>query len=113
MTDKLDGPGGLRGTERAAAVAPTDAGAAQLLSAGGPEMERVLLSLAEAMQSGRLEDGPALTEAFVSQMLQERLHGASAETIASRADELAGVLNLDPEFQRRLARLVRSRAAVD
>ncbi len=113
MTDKVDGPNGLKGTERVSAVAAQDITGAQLLSAGGPEMERVLLSLAEAMQSGRVDDGPALTEAFVTQMLQERLHGASAETIASRASELAGVLNLDPEFQRRLARLVRSRAPMD
>jgi hypothetical protein len=100
----------MTGAEPAAAAG---LGGASLMGAAGPEFERILLSLAEAMQAGQLDDGPALTEAFVTQMLQERLSGAPAETIAARASEMAGVLNLDPEFQRRLARLVRSNAAVD
>lgn len=119
MATKMDGPGGLGvgahdapgGAEAIGAAVST--GAPTAAGLGGPAMDRVLAGLAASLQRGELGTGPELTEAFVSQMVRERLPHSSAEELRSRAEELASVLLHDAEFQRRLARMVRQAAGSD
>lgn len=119
MATKMDGPGGLgvRPHEGIAETAQVGAalagGSPEAASLGGPAMDRVLAGLAASLQRGELGTGPELTEAFVAQMLRERLPHAGAEELRARADELASVLLHDAEFQRRLARMVRQAAGTD